>query len=234
MFEQLSEEHLLVRYDPRGNGLSDWDIDRFSFDGWMQDLETVVEASGVERFALLGVSQGCAVAVAYAARHPERLTHLILYGGFARAAGQMPASEDLKKWTALGAIIRHGWGQNNPAFRQMFTSMFMPGATAEEMQWFNELQRISTTPENALRIVAAMGDMNVSALLADVVTPTLVLHCRGDAVVPFESGRELARIPGARFVPLEGTNHLLVEHEPAWGKFIAELRGFLDTEGSRD
>jgi pimeloyl-ACP methyl ester carboxylesterase len=226
LYDHLADHHRLVRYDPRGNGLSDRDIDQFSLDGWVEDLEAVVDASGIDRFGLLAVSQGCPVAVAYAVRHPERLTHLVLYGGFAKAAAQ---SSDTQKWRALGALISHGWGQDNPAFRQMFTSMFMPGATREEMEWFNEAQRMSTSPHNARRLLAAFGDLDVTELLPRVETQTLVLHSRGDAVVPFESGRQLARIPGARFVPLEGDNHLLVEHEPAWRRFVTEVSTFLDT-----
>ena len=139
----------------------------------------------------------------------------------------MPETQEFKKWNALAALVRHGWGQNNPAFRQMFTSMFMPNATAEEMQWFNELQATSMSPRNAVRFLAALGDVDVAGLLEQVKAPTLVLHSRGDAVVPLELGRELAKIPGARFVLLEGSNHLLVEHEPAWIRFVSEVRGFL-------
>ena len=231
LYEQLSRDHFLVRYDQRGNGLSDRDVEEISFDAFVRDLETVVDAAGLDRFALLGVSQGCAASVAYAVRHPERVSHLVLYGGYTKGINWR-SPEDREKWEALDALLRHGWGQDNPAFRQMFTAMFMPGANLEQMQWFNELQRVSTSPEIALRIRHVNSDIDVTELMPRVSVPTLVMHARDDVVVPFTEGRELAMgIPGARFVALEGQNHLLLEDEPAWPRFLSELRGFIDTGG---
>jgi pimeloyl-ACP methyl ester carboxylesterase len=187
----------------------------------------VVDETAPDRFALLGISQGCAVSVAYTVRHPERVSHLVLYGGFVKG-WRLASPEVREKWVALNTLIRQGWGQDNPAFRQMFTALFMPGATSEQMRWFNELQRASASPENALRIREALADVDVEALLPKVSVPTLVLHARDDAVVPFKSGREYATgIPGAQFVPLEGQNHLLIESEPAWPRFLSEVRAFL-------
>jgi len=227
VFAGLSRDHQLVRYDERGNGLSDWQVDDISFDAFVRDLEAVVDAAGLERFALLGISQGCAVSIAYAVRHPERVSQLVLYGGYALGWAKRDP-QDKEQGDAMIALIRQGWGQDNPAFRQMFTSRMIPGATAEQMQWFNELQRMTTSPEIAARLRLAMGEIDVMSLLPQVAAPTLVLHAREDAAAPFDGGRKMAAmIPGARFVPLESANHLLLENEPAWPRFLAEVRSFL-------
>jgi class 3 adenylate cyclase/pimeloyl-ACP methyl ester carboxylesterase len=226
---ELAKDHLLVRYDERGNGLSDWNVDDISFEAFVRDLETVVDVVGLERFALLGVSQGCPVSVAYAVRHPERVTHLILYGGYVKGVLKRGSQELIDNHQALQTLIVQGWGQENPAYRQVFTSRFIPGATLEQMQWFNDLERMTTSPENAVRLRQVFHEIDVSALVSQVAVPTLVLHVRGDATAAtFEQGRQLAMsIPGARFVPLEGQNHLILEDELAWPRFLAEVRGFL-------
>ncbi len=224
----LARNHLLIRYDTRGNGLSDRDVDDISFEAFVRDLETVVDAVGIERFPLFGISQGCAISIAYAVRRPERVTHLILYGGYARGWKNRGSPEQVETREALRTLIRQGWGQENPAFRQVFTSRFIPDATMDQMQWFNDLQRITTSPENAARIDQANSEVDVCALLPQVTVPTLVLHCRDEAVVPFEEGRRMAAgIPGARFVALEGRNHLILEDEPAWPRFLQEVESFL-------
>jgi pimeloyl-ACP methyl ester carboxylesterase len=224
----LAHKYTLIRYDARGNGMSDWDVETLSLDAWVSDLETVVAAAGVDRFPLLGVSQGCAVSIAYAVRHPERVSHLILYGGFALgAAKRSPAQRELR--AALTTLMRHGWGSDNPAFRLMFTAQFIPGATQEQTAYFNELQRQTTSPECAARYLEATGDLDVTELLGKVTTPTLVMHARGDARVPFELGRTMAAgIPGARFIPLQGQNHLFLEHEAASERFFEEIELFLN------
>ena len=171
----LAHKSTLIRYDARGNGMSDWDVETLSLDAWVSDLETVVDAAGVDRFPLLGVSQGCAVSIAYAVRHPERVSHLILYGGFALgAAKRSPAQRELR--AALTTLMRHGWGSDNPAFRLMFTAQFIPGATQEQTAYFNELQRQTTSPECAARYLETTGDPDVTELLGKVTTPTLVMH----------------------------------------------------------
>ncbi len=224
---EFSKNHELVRYDARGNGLSDWDVEDISFEGFVADLEAVVDATGVERFPLFGVSQGCAIAIAYSVRHPARVTGLILYGGFARGRRKRGSSE-AEQVDALLTLIRRSWGQDNPAFRQLFTSLFIPNGTREQMDWFNNLQRVTTSGENAARIRAAVDDIDITDLLTQVTVPTLVLHCRDDAVQPFQEGRRMASmIPTARFVTLEGQNHLLLENEPAWDRFKEEVRSFL-------
>lgn len=227
--EGLTRRHTLVRYDERGCGLSDWEINDFSFEAWVRDLETVVEAAGLERFPLLGLSQGVAIAIAYAARHPDKVSHLILYGGYARGRLKRNlTAQQLEEAQAFIQLIKIGWGQENPAFRQVFTTLFMPDANLEQQRWFNELQRMSASPENAMRIVAGFNTIDVRSLAAQIRTPTLILHARDDARIPFDEGELLAGlIAGARFVPLASKNHILLEHEPAWPQFLAEVDQFL-------
>jgi len=228
LLRELAAEHQLIRYDERGNGLSDWDVEDISFEAFVRDLESVVDATGIDRFALLGISQGCAVSITYAVRHPERVTHLVLYGGYARGRRKRGSPAETEQADALLTLMRQGWGQENPAFRQIFTSLFVPGANREQVQWYNDLQRRTASPENAVRIRQTMNDIDVADILPQVKVPTLVLHCRDDAVVPFDEGRILAAgIRGARFVALEGRNHLILEGDPALPRFLDEMRNFL-------
>ena len=224
----ISTHHLFVRYDERGCGLSDWTVPDFSFDAWGRDLETVVEALGEQRFALLGISQGGGVAAAYAARHPDRVSHLILSGSYARGWQLRGDASVIDAQRALINLVRLGWGKNNPAFRKIFTTRFIPNAGPDEMGWFDDLQRISVSPENAARFMEEFGHVDVRPLLADIKVPTIVFHCQDDGVAPFEEGKLLAAsIPGAKFVSLPSRNHLLLEHEPAWKVFLRELGEFL-------
>jgi pimeloyl-ACP methyl ester carboxylesterase/DNA-binding winged helix-turn-helix (wHTH) protein len=227
LLHALAAEHRLIRHDQRGNGLSDWEANEISFEAFVRDLEGVIDATGLDRFSLLGISHGCAIAIAYTVRHPERVSRLVLYGGFARGRlKRTPA--DAEQFEAVVTLVRHGWGQENPAFRQMFTSQFIPGGTIEQVQWFNDLQKMTTSPGNAVRIMRATANTDVTDLLPRVQVPTLVLHCRNDARIAFEEGRQMAAgIPGARFVALEGHNHLILESEPARGRLLDEIRNFL-------
>ena len=229
LYRELSRDQTLIRYDARGNGLSDRDVEEVSFETYVSDLEAVVDAAGLERFALFGISQGCAVSIGYAVRHPERVTHLILLGGYAVGwAKRARSAAEKEQGAAMLSLVRLGWGQETPSFRQLWTSQFMPDATKEQADWFNELERISISPEQAVRNLIANGDTDVSALLAQIRVPTLVLHSRDDARVPFDQGRRLAAgIPGARFVPLASRNHLILEDEPAFPQFLEEMRRFL-------
>ena len=228
LLDEIAATRRLIRYDARGNGLSDWDVSDISFEAFVRDLETVVEATGLKRFPLLGISQGCAVSIAYAVRHPERVTHLILYGGYSRGRHRRGSQREIEQGDAVLTLMREGWGQENPEFRMIYTSRFIPGATAEQMQWFNELQRVTTSPENAIRIRMAMDHIDVSDLLSQVTVPTLVMHCRGDAASPFEEGRRMAAgIRGSHFVALEGRNHLILQPDPSWSRFIKEINAFL-------
>jgi pimeloyl-ACP methyl ester carboxylesterase/DNA-binding CsgD family transcriptional regulator len=229
--EALGEGHTVVRYDERGCGLSDREIDDMSMDARLADLEAVIDAAACERFALFGLSQGGPTAIAYAARHPERVSHLILYGTYARGRlmrGPSPSAEEHAR--LMVSLIRMGWGQNQPAFRRLYTTLFIPDATPDQMQWFDDLQRVTTDPETAVRIRDARNHDDVSREATEVTAPTLVLHGREDALVPFEEGRLIATlIPGARFVPLESRNHILLADEPAWARFSQELHDFLGT-----
>ncbi len=230
--EALSRDRTLVRYDERGNGLSDWDVADISFDAFLRDLETVVDAAGLERFALFGISQGAAVSIAYAVKHPERVSRLILHAGYLQGWRARGTPEEVERREAMSRLIPTGWGQDNPAFRQVFTTFYIPEGTPEQMQWFNELLRVSTSPANALRLVDAFSRIDVTALAPLVRVPTLVMHCRHDAAIPFDQSRAIASlIPGARFVLLEGRNHIILRHEPAWPRFSAELRAFLAEDG---
>ncbi|MFI5415016.1 MAG: alpha/beta fold hydrolase [Candidatus Lutacidiplasmatales archaeon] len=228
---ELSRHNEYVRYDERGVGLSDWKVPRFSFEDWVMDLETVVDSLGLKRFALLGVSQGGPVSVAYTVRHPERVSHLILYGTYALGwAKRRKDPEAIEIRTAMRQLMKLGWGRDEPTFRQMFTTQFIPGATPEQMRWFNELQKVTCSTENALAFDATFGQIDVVDLLPRVAVPTLILHAKNDRVVPFEVGRKVAAmIPGAKFVPLDGSNHILLESEPAWPRFLHEIRTFLGT-----
>jgi len=231
-WQGLSANHQLIRYDARGSGLSDWNVQSFSMDDWVRDLEAVVAAMNLDRFPLLGISQGAAVCVAFAVKHPERVSRLVLYGGYARgrfhrnldAEGRLEAE-------ALINAIRVGWGRENPAFRQLFSTMLMPEADIEQMISLNELAQISATPENASKMERAFYDIDVQHLAPQIKAPALVLHPREDASIPMEEGRLLAAlIPDSRFVPLESKNHILLEQEPAWSRFLSEIDSFLGAE----
>ena len=227
--EEFSREHTFIRYDQRGCGLSDWEPPSVSLDDWINDLAAVVDELGVERFALFGMSQGAAVAIAYAARYPERVSHLILLGGYARGRLHRElVSEHREVAATLVDVIRLGWTRDNPAFRQVFTTMLIPDGTREQQHCLNELARLSTSAATAVAIRKAMYGIDVVSLAQSLRVPTLVLHARGDAFVEFNEGRYLASvIPSARFVPLDSRNHVLLKSEPAWQHFLAEVRNFL-------
>jgi pimeloyl-ACP methyl ester carboxylesterase/DNA-binding winged helix-turn-helix (wHTH) protein len=224
----LSATRELIRYDERGNGMSDRVVDDLSFEAMVTDLETVVDALELERFPLFGISQGCAVSIEYATRHPERVSCLILYGGFTRGWQANKDPLEVGRREAMTTLMRTGWGQDNPAFRQIFTSRFMPEASAEQMNEFNELQRMTVSPENAANFHEVFGAIDVTNRLAEITQPTLVLHAREDNETDFENGRALAAgIPTARFVSLESRNHILFEDEPAFSKLLQEVERFL-------
>lgn len=233
---KLTKHNRLVRYDERGNGLSQWDVKEMSVDLWVRDLEAVVEAVGIEKFALFGISQGGAVAISYAVRHPERVSHLVLMGAFSRGLTVRGTEEQMAGRRALQTLVRLDWGRNNPDFKAMFTKFYIPeNSTPGQQQWFNDLQRISATPENAARIMTLIDEISVRDLLPRVSVPTIVFHGDRDRVIPAEEGRILAaEIPGARFVPLNTANHILLADEPAWRVFLEELGAFLGWETARN
>ena len=225
----LSAKYRFIRYDERGCGLSDWEATDFTFADWVADLESVVEALGLERFPLLGVSQGGAVAVAYAARHPERVSHLVLCGAYARGRAVRAISDDEKRAAALDLeLARVGWGRDDPAFRQVFAAQFLPDGTRADWAAFDQLQRRTTSPENAVRFLEEFGRIDVCEQAREVRCPTLIMHSRDDHRVPMRFGEELASlIPQSRLVALGSNNHLLTATEPAWPVFCAELDAFL-------
>ncbi|KRE31539.1 LuxR family transcriptional regulator [Agromyces sp. Soil535] len=229
----LTSRYRVLRYDERGCGLSDWDTTSFTIEAWIDDLATVVDAAGYERFALLGVSQGAAVAVEYAARHPERVSALVLYGGYVHGhVIRARNDEELRIARLMPELAELGWGSDEPTFRQVFTARFMPEGTREQWDEFNDLQRLTTSPTNAARFIRGFGVIDVADAAQRVACPTLVVHVRGDLAPPLAEGRLLASmIPGSRFVSLEGHNHLMLATEPAWPRFVDEMDRFLAEVG---
>jgi len=225
----FSETCRLVRYDERGCGMSAWQAGGLSLDQWADDLGAVIDAAQPEGpVTLLGISQGAATCIHYALRHPERVARLILYGGYAHGARTRGTPDMVVEHHAMIELARVAWGKDNPAFRQVFTSRFIPGGTHEQLEWFNELCLKSTSGEIVASLMEARGDIDISASLGAVRVPTLVLHARADEVIPVEEGRLLAHgITGAEFVELDSRNHILLEHEPAWQRFREAVRAFL-------
>jgi pimeloyl-ACP methyl ester carboxylesterase/DNA-binding CsgD family transcriptional regulator len=233
--QEISRNHTYVRYDERGCGLSDRHPSSISFEAWVSDLETVVDALGLERFALLGTSQGGSVAIAYAARHPERVSHLVLLGAYARGRLHRELiSKHREEASALVDIVRVGWSRSSPAFRQVYTSMLIPDGTREQHEALNELARLSTSPEISVSIRKILYQIDVMASARSLSVPTLVLHAREDGFVDFDQGIHLATlIPTSQFTPLESRNHVLLSNEPAWPHFLAELRRFIGQPNAR-
>lgn len=231
-FQALAEDHTLIRYDERGNGLSDWDVEEISFEAFVRDLEAIVDTLGLTRFPLLGLSQGCAVSIDYAVRHPDRVSALVLMSGYA-AGWRIGASPDEReRREAVMTLTRLGWGTDNSAYRHIFSQTFMPDGTPDELAWFDELQRQTTSAHNAVRFQDAFGDIDVRHLLKEVRAPTLVLHARHDQRITIEQGRELAaNIPNARFAALDSRSHIILGHEPAWQIAMREIKAFLREVG---
>jgi pimeloyl-ACP methyl ester carboxylesterase/DNA-binding CsgD family transcriptional regulator len=228
-----------VRYDERGCGLTDWHAANLSSERWTDDLESVVEAANPQGpFALLGISQGAAACIEYAVRHPERVSRMVLYGGYARGYNVRSNADAVREYRVVIDAVRVGWGKENPAFRQLFTSRFVPEGTPEQLAWFNELCRRTTSADVAAEILEMRAKVNVVHLLDQVRVPTLVIHAREDNLAPFSEGRFLAsRIPDAQFVELDSKNHILLEDEPAWPKFqeaVLEFFGHTVKHGDND
>jgi pimeloyl-ACP methyl ester carboxylesterase/DNA-binding CsgD family transcriptional regulator len=229
LLRELSRDHTFVRYDARGCGLSDREVPELSFEAWVRDLESVADAAGFERFPLLGLSQGTAIAIAYAARHPERVSHLVLHGAYARGRLRRdPSPQEREDAETMVKLAELGWGRDDPAYRQFFTTQFIPDSTLEQQRWWNELQRATISPANAARFLRAFNEVDVTEEACRVACPTLVTHSKSDVRIPFEEGRRVAGlIPGARFAPVESRNHVLLEHESAWVQWLAAVRDFL-------
>lgn len=228
LFKELSKSHHLIRYDERGCGLSDWDVDEISFDKFVDDLAHVIDAAGLDRFPLLGISQGAAVSIRYAALYPERVSKLILFGAYDQGWRYDATPEQVREREAVMVLTETGWGMDNPAYRHVFSRTFMPDASPEELDWFDEFQRLTTSSENAVRFLEAFSQINVRDDLASVQCPTLVVHSRGDLRIPFATGRMLAsRIPSAQFAGLESQNHLLLGRESASVRFVQLVQDFI-------
>jgi pimeloyl-ACP methyl ester carboxylesterase/DNA-binding CsgD family transcriptional regulator len=231
-FEAFTDGRTLIRYDPRGSGLSDRDASDFSLDAWVADLEAVVDAAGLRRFPLMGLCQGGLIAIAYAVRHPDRVSRLVLYcsyphGAFVEGVDETPR----KQAQTFAQMIEMGWGREAGAFREVFANLLMPDGGKDQIKWVGELQRHSTSPQTACRLWNAFHAFDIREEAPKVTVPTLVFHARGDALVPFEVGRRLAAmVPNARFVPLESQNHFLLPHEKAWVTFRSELNEFLNAD----
>ena len=232
----FSSNFRYIRYDERGCGMTDWSAGDLSVDRWVEDLEAVIEAARpAEPFSLLGISQGAAACIGYAVKYPERVSQLILYGGYSRGPYRRNDLDRERMYRAMIDLVRLGWGSDNPAFRQVFTSRFIPGGSDEQLNWFNDLCVKTTSAEIAARLLESRAQVDITGLLRQVQIPTLVLHSRGDDVVPISEGRLLAaEIPGAQFVELDSKNHVLLEAEPAWNRFCDEVLEFTGRSTSSD
>lgn len=227
LYHFLADRFRLIRYDGRCNGLSDWDVADVSFEALQRDLETVVDTLGLRSYALLGISQGGSLSISHAVRYPERVSKLVLHGGYALGWSKRAPRRGLDVKTFL-TLMREGWGNEHSAFQKMLCTGMLPNASTEMVHWVAELQRAASSPENAVRLRGTFDEIDVIDLLPKVSAPTLVMHCRHDNLVPFEEGRRIATlIPNAKFVPLDSENHLPLPGEPAWQKFIVEIEAFL-------
>lgn len=227
--DELTGGHTLLRYDMRGFGLSYHDTPPQSLDAWVQDFESVVDAAGLDRFPVIGMCHGAAIAVEYAARHPERVSHLVVLGGYVRGGMRRArTAEERAARELLLKAVELGWGEDNEAFNQVWPTLLQPSSTLERLRALSEVQRKSSTRANAVALLRATGDIDISESAPKVRCPTLVFHTKQNRAAPFEEGRLLASlIPDAKLVALDGPNHVLTELEPAWGEFVRELRRFL-------
>jgi pimeloyl-ACP methyl ester carboxylesterase/DNA-binding CsgD family transcriptional regulator len=226
---ELTRNYALTRYDGRGCGLSEQNPESMTFDDLVADLESVVDASGLNRFTLLGCCQGAPVAIAYAAKNPDRVSRLVLYGGYARGKlKRNPLPQDIDEAETMLKVVELGWGRENPAFRQVFTALLIPDSKPEQYSWFMDMQRMTVSPQNVVRLMRTLDRVDVSGPLTNINCPTLVMHARHDCRIPFGEGELIARsIRNAEFVPMDSRNHLLLSHQPAWRQFLDEIARFV-------
>src|SRR5262249_35753904 len=197
-----------------------------SFDAFQRDLETAIDSVGLRRYVLLGISQGVSVSIAHVVRHPERVSKMILHGGYALGYAKRTAKGmDL---TTFVTQMGEGWEDEHSAFQRMLAAAYFPDASAEQIRWMAELQRVAASAANMVRSRRVFEQVDVVDLLPMVSVPTLVMHCRRDNAVPFEEGRRIATlIPNAKFVALESANHVPQRGEPAWPIFLNAIETFL-------
>lgn len=227
ILDELGRTFAVTRYDQRGNGLSDWTVDDFSLEHFTGDLEAVVDAAALDDFVLYGTSQGAPIAIAYAVRHPHRVSHLVLHGGYSLGRLLRDTAER-EQGEALLTLMRYGWGKEGSPFIKAFTANYIPGGNDEQTQSLVELQNRTTSPENAVKIRTAVDSFDVTGLLEQVSVPTLVIHARNDGVHPLDQGRNLAvEIRDAEFVLLDSPNHVILAQEPAWNELFEAIRGFV-------
>jgi pimeloyl-ACP methyl ester carboxylesterase/DNA-binding CsgD family transcriptional regulator len=232
LLDDLGEIATVVRYDERGYGLSDWDVDDFSLEARVSDLEAVVKDAGLDRFALMAMAQGGPASIVYAVRHPERVSRLIFYGSYA-ATLRDPTPEKLELSDAFQQLIKVGWARPESEFRRVFTSRMIPAATEQQKHWLDELQRVASSADNAAAARRERLKDDAVDLLSYIQAPTLVLHSRHDRMNDFAEGLRLASmISGARLVVLESSNHILLGDEPAWRVFVDEVAAFMAEDRS--
>jgi pimeloyl-ACP methyl ester carboxylesterase/DNA-binding CsgD family transcriptional regulator len=234
----LSEHFRLLRYDERGCGLSQQDVENLDTGNWLPDLEAVVDAArSVEPFVLLGISQGACASIAYAVKHPEKVSHLVLYGGYVRGWALRENPDHVREYSALVDFAELAWGRPDPLYRRLFTKRFLPAGSEEQLQWFDELCARTVRPAMAGRLLRSRGLADATDLLGRVRVPTLVVHARGDLVSPLSQGQQLAAgIPGAEFVQVDSPNHILLAQEPAWQRFqdvVLDFTGVKSRAGDR-
>jgi pimeloyl-ACP methyl ester carboxylesterase/DNA-binding CsgD family transcriptional regulator len=223
----LSRHFRYYRYDERGLGLSDRRVENLGVDTWVPDLEVVVEAAQPEKpFALLGISQGAGMAITYAARYPDHVSQLVIYGGYLRGWARR-SEEERRTRSAMAELAEVGWGKPDTIFRRLYTSMFLPEGTEDQLRWFDELCTKSTSPDIAAHMMKTQGHADFSDVLGKVTVPALVLHAREDKVIPYSQGMDIAAgIEGSEFVMLDSKNHILLQDEPAWERFCEAVLDF--------
>ena len=232
--EALSTRYRLIRFDLRGCGLSDRDVSDLSFDTWVRDTEALADALDLDQFSVVGVCQGGPIAVEFAARHPGRLRNLVLHGTYARGKARRTVPFEPEKAKLMLEMMEIGWANEDHAFLGVFASQFQPEGSLEHLRSWCELQRLATSPSNAVALTRAMFELDVQSSARRLACPALVTHCARDAAVPLEEGRLLARlIPNARFVQLDSANHFLLASEPAWAAMVGLLHEFLPPPAAR-
>jgi DNA-binding winged helix-turn-helix (wHTH) protein/pimeloyl-ACP methyl ester carboxylesterase len=229
LMRRLAQGRRVVRYDGRGTGMSGRNVPEITPTTFLLDLEAVIASLNVECVALLGMSGGVAAAVAYAARHPQRVSRLVLYGGYAQGRNKRGSAKYADEAQAFYTMLRSGWGDAQSPFWRAFNSFYLPNGTPEEHEWLMQYHRTAASTEDSLKLRKAVDDIDVLELASKVTAPTIVFHCLRDTLVPFEQAQLLAAsIPGARFVALDSENHVLASHDPAWAKFVSEMEAFLN------